>query len=187
MGPIRATLFGRGWFQGHGTGPATAWGILNMAIPGATFQSPIGNVPFGTSASARPGRIVRKDREMVSLVRPGPWLGSPPRGCPGIGVSGADGNNNGQCRWRAGKLQSDAIKTRGTCCENPCAVHFGYCLVSGHRLRGRPAHSYADARTDRHASTYGNSRTNCYASTYTHAGSHRYAGPHTHTDAHAYS
>ena len=80
-----------------------------------------------------------------------------------------------------GDLLQHTIPKRETCSENPCSVHFGLGLGSGHRLRGRAAHANArahvDSCTNDRASAYVYSRTNRYASTHAHAGSHRYPGP----------
>ena len=48
MGPIQATLFGKGGFQGHGAGPATKCSTWNTGISGAMGHCPIGDGAFGT-------------------------------------------------------------------------------------------------------------------------------------------
>ena len=70
MGPIQATLFEKGGFQGHGAAPATKWGIWNMAIPGVMGHGPIGDGAFCPTGERRAGWSVREGREMAATARP---------------------------------------------------------------------------------------------------------------------
>ena len=70
LGPIQATLFEKGGFQGHGAAPATKWGIWNMAIPGVMGHGPIGDGAFCPTGERRAGWSVREGREMAATARP---------------------------------------------------------------------------------------------------------------------
>ena len=74
MGPMQATLFEKGGFQGHGAGPATKCSTRNMAILREMGHGPIGNVPRGTWGSGGPDD---------PSWRAGRWLPRPVR--PAVG------------------------------------------------------------------------------------------------------